>query len=392
MVPTTTQAQTNGDLLRRLAAAKGPCITIVVQCGNGEDFERNKKLALQSAARELKNGYSDAGHLLKAIEEADLRPPQGARSLVLFSADGILEQFAASEEIPSSFNVSEGFQLRPLLALQDQSREFYILALSQRHPRLLRCTNSTSEEVPLPAGTPLNLDEYMQTRKPDHTLESMAKGGPSTGSMRGVISGTGADAHDHNDYIEHYFTLLNRAVCEVLKDTDAPLVPVSVEKELADYKRVNTYAHLVEPGVQGAPDGLKGGEMHRRALECLRQRPSDAVVSAMGDFDKLVGTGHGSVHSQDIVKAAYEGRVSHLFLQPNAEYTGAFDETRFKVKRHTDDLDRPHDLLNDAVLETLRHGGSVAVLSAEHMPNGVPVAAVYRYPAPETQTASTPAS
>jgi hypothetical protein len=112
-------------------------------------------------------------------------------------------------------------------------------------------------------------------------------------------------------------------------------------------------------------------------------RPAEPVRKLLNDFDKLVGTAHASVHAQEIIKATFDGRVAHLFLQASAEYRGAFDGMRQKVKRHADELDHPRDLMSDAVLETLRHAGTVTVLDAAHMPSGVPVAAVYRYAAPQ---------
>jgi len=96
----------------------------------------------------------------------------------------------------------------------------------------------------------------------------------------------------------------------------------------------------------------------------------------LADFDKKVGTGHASVHIQDIVAAAYEGRVSHLFFQENAQYEGSFDVVRQRVHRDT-----AQDLVDSAATETLAHGGDARILSASAMPNGVAVCALFRYAA-----------
>jgi hypothetical protein len=45
------------------------------------------------------------------------------------------------------------------------------------------------------------------------------------------------------------------------------------------------------------------------------------------------------------------------------------------------------DLLNEAVVQTLRHGGDALVLPAKDMPNGAPICAIFRYPSTELQAA-----
>jgi hypothetical protein len=200
-----------------------------------------------------------------------------------------------------------------------------------------------------------------------------------------VMFGTSSDADDKDEYMLHFFMAIDKAVHSVLKDADEPLVPVGVEHEIALYQRVNTYSHLAEPGVHGAPDGLEGGEIHRRALDLLQQRAAEPGMEVPSDFDKRVGTGHASTQIQEIVTAAYEGRISHLFFQLNAQYMGTFDPVRRRVKHNADPLDSPVDLIEFAAFQTLERGGDVKILSGTAMPNGVPVCALFRYSAvPET--------
>ena len=264
----------------------------------------------------------------------------------------------------------------------EAQKVFYILALSQNRTRILKCTQDDSEEVPFPAGVAVSLADAMQTRKPDHVLDNRASGGPSTGSMGGVMFGTSTDREDKDEYMLHFFMELDKAMNLVLKGSGDPLVPVGVEHEIALYRRVNTYPHLLEPGIHGAPDGLEGGEMHRRALELLEQRVREPGNEVPADFDKRVGTGHASTHIQEIVAGAWEGRVSHFYFQPNAHYMGTYDHVRQRVKRTDDPLDSPVDLIDAAAWQTVLHGGQVRLLPGSALPNGVPACALFRYPVP----------
>jgi hypothetical protein len=133
--------------------------------------------------------------------------------------------------------------------------------------------------------------------------------------------------------------------------------------------------------VAPSPDALESGELQLRALEILDQRAQQPGLEVPSDFDKRVGTGHASLHIQEIVAAAYEGRASNLFFQPAATYMGTYDAVRRLVKRTDDPLDSPIDLIEAAGWQIIIQGGEAKLLPASAMPNGVPVCALFRYSA-----------
>ncbi|HUQ94713.1 MAG TPA: hypothetical protein VM120_23735 [Bryobacteraceae bacterium] len=380
------RSQIHDDLLRKLAEAAGPCITIVLPEVGGTQFEVSKKRALQKVRKALEEFEADAAALLEPLQQ--LTQPSPNRTLVVFRSPDLFEQKTIEEARDETVTVDSQFGVREWLTLKDSDRNFYLLALSLKRTRLLKCNSHSAEEVELPKGTPVSLDEALQLDTPDHRLQNMDSAGPSVGNMKGVVFGTSSDEEAKDEYVRHFFLKLDRAVKAALNHSDAPLVVAAVDHELAEYRRINTYAHLVDPGVTGAPDGLKGGELHKRALELLNLQVPEPSRKFLENYDKLVGTGHASTHAQEIVKAAYDGRVAQLLIQPDAQYQGTYDGIRRRVKRQRDPVDPQRDLLNDAAIETLRHGGAVYSLSSDKMPNGIPVAAVFRYAAPETAPAS----
>jgi len=292
------------------------------------------------------------------------------------------EVLPASAPATAIVHLGDHFHAATLLGVMETRRVFHIMALSQKRSRLLKCTESGCEEVPFPSEIEVSLNEFIQMRKPDHVLDNRASGGPSTGSMKGVMFGTSTDRENRDEYMLHFFTQLDRGVNIVLKGSDTPLIPLGVEHEIALYGRINTYPHLIEPGVHGAADGLEMAEIHGRAVALLNQQLTQPGYEVPADFDKRVGTGHASTHFQDILIAAASGRVSHLFFQPKTSYTGTFDPVRQRVKQTADPLDFPQALMEVAVWQTILHGGVARVLPGSAMPNGVPVCALFRYPAP----------
>ncbi len=82
--------------------------------------------------------------------------------------------------------------------------------------------------------------------------------------------------------------------------------------------------------------------------------------------------------------AAYEGRVDTLFFDSAATLSGSFypDTRTLKELHHAptgDPGDPSHDLIETAVVQTLRHGGHVHSVSTGEMPAESKMAAALRY-------------
>ncbi len=110
----------------------------------------------------------------------------------------------------------------------------------------------------------------MNSVKPDHISSERA---PRTGPAavaKGITTGTTSDRETIQDeYLAHFYRQIDRGVNELLRGQNEPLVLVGVEYEIALYRPLNKYPHLAEEAVEGAPNSLKSGEMHARALEAM---------------------------------------------------------------------------------------------------------------------------
>jgi hypothetical protein len=183
---------------------------------------------------------------------------------------------------------------------------------------------------------------------------------------------------DKPEYLAHFFRQIDRGVNEVLRGSSDPLVIAAVDRELALYRSVNTYANLAEEDVQGAPNGLKAGEMHARAIDALLRSYEKKVDDVLSEYNHKVGSG-ASNRLKDIVTAAHDGRVLTLLVSDSLEATGAFDEATHSVKGRQTGASEDEDLVNDAAVQTILHAGQVCVVPNSKLPNGAPLAAVFRY-------------
>jgi hypothetical protein len=375
----------NIETIRTLAEMPGPCITVVLAGGQASHVAIEVKDAINTLQAKLRKRGKEGAAALDRMHQA-AREIQGEfGSFAILSSPSFLRVSRVDGSTTTPLvRVDHRFDVRTLLSIIENQKLFHLLALSQKRTRLLRYSDGAVEEVEFPPDVPVSLADSMQTRKPDHDLDNRSTGGPSLGAMRGVTFGTTTDRENKDEYLLHFFSQIDQVVTQLLKGSHTPLIPVGVEHELALYRRVNSYPHLIAEGVHGAADGTETPAIVRRALDLLQSGAQGPADEALANFDKRIGTGYATLHFHEIMPAAWQGRVSHFFFQANAAYTGTFDPVRGRVKQTTDPLESPEDLIESAAWQTILHGGVARILPGNAMPNGVPVCALFRYPAAST--------
>jgi hypothetical protein len=338
------------EMLRGLASAAPPCISIVLVESEARDARIAFKDALAQVSAKLTAGASrrDKASLLDPLERAATdaidSSKEPATFIFLRSPDvckSFRTRYVVSEPVSA---VGECFQLRPLLALASKHLEFYILALKLNDTRIFKCTDEICEAARFPenAGT--------------------EAAGLVPGASQSSLRAEPVHDRDHpDDHLGRFYREIDRDVNALLKDGQPPLVVVGVEHEVALFHRLTTYPACVKPGIRGLPGHLGQNEMYRQALELVRSVPIGSARRALAMFDKQIGTGHASADAQEIIRAASTGRVEHLFLLESGTVPGEAD------------------LLDTAAIQTLRHGGDVQILPTASMPSGGAICAIFRY-------------
>lgn len=370
--------------LKELSGSQGPCITVLFPLHHEDTRQAGSALknAIRTVQQRLEERHVDRKQietLMAPLRANDMEADPEQKGVVILRSPDVFHRFFIPQEISESVSVGDRFNLLPLLPVLSENRPFYILALSQKHIRLLRCTNTTSEEVSLPPSVPHDLDSFLQTDRPDHMLDNASSGGPGTGSMQRVMFGTVTDAERKDKRLLHFYKAVDRGITDLLRTDTAPVVIAGVDYELPMYRSVSEFPRLVGEPVRGAPDGLKGGELHKRALDVVGAYWRKSVDDALAMYEQFGGSNRASISLTEIVKAAYDGRVFHLFIAQGARVMGRFDEMTREARTTGGDGPGDEDLVNAAAVETLRHGGNVFVLPANRIPQGSQTAAVMRY-------------
>jgi hypothetical protein len=368
--------------LKELVNIDGPCITMYMPLEAAPNLSQMDQRRMKSLVRRVdeelaahempKAGREELVESLRELSPGAINFAGESGSLAVLRSPYVFRAAPVGQKLDESVVIASHFHLFPILHwLQVSDESFYLLALSQKHVRLLRCTSRDVEEVELPPNTPSSLEEWLNTPSP---ANHSAQEAPEPGSTVGSFTST-HDREKRDEHLANFFRVINRAVFDKLRDGRAPLILCGVDYERTLYKGVNTYQHLVEDGVQGSPESLKRGDMHARALEIARDFFAAPARKALSSWDKIAGSERAVTEFPQVVKAAFEARVAQLFAADGAKAMGVFDRATMQMKVQG----RQEDLVNAAVMQTIAYGGDVFVCKPEDVPGGGQVAAITRF-------------
>lgn len=374
------------ELRSVLAETKAPAVSIFVPTHRaGQEVRQNpirlKNMVKQAEDQLIKEGTrpAEARSLLEPIadlvEDAAFWRQQG-EGLALFRSPDMLRTYRLPFQPIEFVAVSDRFYIKPLLPLLMNDAHFYVLALSQKSVRLLDCTRDHVESVELPDLPQGIADALPEGPEPQLQRHSLPIGRQEHAFIHG--HGVGADDVDVIN-LRRYFQRVEDALNERLKNDRAPLVLACVEYLAPIYKEVSTYRYILDPIVTGNPDSLRNEELHQQAWPVAEAHFQQARAKAMAEYHEGIAKGRASSILDEVLTAAFQGRIATLLVPLGIRRWGRFDFNRFALEQHDEEQPGDEELLDLAAAQTLRHDGIVYGIKPEEVPGGHLLAAVYRY-------------
>ena len=109
-----------------------------------------------------------------------------------------------------------------------------------------------------------------------------------------------------------------------LKDQRAPLLFAGVDYLFPIYKEVNTYPQLMDEQIAGNPEELGPDVLHKRAWTIVQPFFDKEQHTAADYYRQMASTPRASHKINQVVPAAYHGRVDVLFVQMGVQHWGTF--------------------------------------------------------------------
>lgn len=376
------------DLKRLMGVENDVCISMYMPTDRAAattDEQRIRfKNLLRRAERTVQERAPKNKHLVEMVEkgrrllENDYFWRYQSDGLAVFIAPHVFLFYRLPIAFEEVFSASNRFAVKPLMPMFMADARFYILALSQGGVRLFSCTPHSVVEIDL-VDVPDGIAESLQYDSKQYQLQFHT--GTAGGDRRpAMFHGHGVGTDDKKDEILRYFRDVNQGLATILADKETPLVLAGVDYLLPIFREATSYRWVLEEAVTGNPDGLRAEELHQKALPLVRPVLERSQQEEERRYRELAGKGYTAAGVQTVVPAAVHGRVEVLFVALDERRPGVFDGRNDRVTIADEEDPAVEDLLDRAVVETIKNGGRVYATKRERMPEAhAAVAAILRF-------------
>jgi hypothetical protein len=378
------------DMKTLVERRQWPCISLCLPTHRAGKDRRGDPIRLKNAVGTARERLIEIGYPKDRV--AELLAPAGdlvtsrdfwlhqADGLAVFLAPGLFRYYRVPLKLQDDVVVADHFSLKQLAPLLTESGRFYVLAFSRNQIRFFDATRTSihEREVPdmLKSINDLRQFDDVEEQLQGHTMP-MAQGGKADIMFHG--QGNAADMAAYKADMARYLTAVSRRLEKYLNTETTPLILAAVEYEQSLYRQVNSYHHLLEEGIVGNPDDLGEEQIHQAAWKIVEPHFAEARGIELRHFADLSRTDKTSDRLEDILPAAFHGRVRTLFVRHNACVWGRFDAESLSVETHDGPDEEDVDLIDLAIIHVLQNRGAVYALQDQEMPTTRAQAAILRY-------------
>jgi hypothetical protein len=179
--------------------------------------------------------------------------------------------------------------------------------------------------------------------------------------------------------LRQYARKVDQALRGVLTGLELPLILAATGPLDAIYRSLNTYPHLVDTGIPGSPENRTDDELAAAARTVLDEVYERELSAIRERFALSFSRGRASSDVATVARAATQGAVDTLLVDIDAKVPGQLDEESGAVT-FSDDHSGSYGVVDEIARRAMLAGGEVLAVRKADVPEGAPVAAIFRYP------------
>lgn len=346
---------------------RGPKVTIYFSVPHSSDYAiigraelkghihtvatRLEEMGITAADRKY---IIDALHTLPAQDELW---KHRSESYAVFASPSVLRWYALQLPVKDEVHVGNDFHITPLIQLISLPEHYYLLEVSFGSPRMARVHPQFITPIPLDQVSALEASwehEDLVHDRAFHTSGSSANGHHGT-----IPDGSSKDGDFRRR--ERFLKLLAGAVNDVLKHSLSPLVITGTDDLVARFYKHLHYPNIIIsleriPVPEGSPMVLDTSTW----LACTKVYSDRAAHPSIAEtqLEYLRSEGRVTEDIDTIVSLSEVGGIMTLIV--NEPANGASNSDHIES-----------DLINSALVRTLRHHGNVLASATNKSPTGL---------------------
>ena len=366
----------------------GRCVSIIMPTKpGGADYDSNRirfKTLLNRAEKELeKMGLreKEVKNLLKSAYRLEGERPywkDSTRGLAVYAADDFFRTYRLPFAAEESVVVSNGFNVRPLENLLTRQNRYFLLALGLGDNRLFEATPYSIAEIPA-ANLPNGISETLRFDVFEKHLQGHSTARDTGSGARMTFHGHDSAKEVRQSVVRRYVKDVAAGISDVLAGEHSPLVVAGLHYLLPDFREACEYPYLSSETVSVDPGHMAIDELHTRSLKAAEKIFESELDKALERYGNATSSGAAITDTAEVVKAAAQGRVDTLLLNPDFAVYGEYDHENARVAVREEREPGDCDLASFAAEQSLVKGGRVYTVENGRMPDGAGLAAILRY-------------
>lgn len=367
------------------------CISIFIPTHRG-----GKKVLQGEDALMLKNQLTEVSHKLgkkglnvnvikemtapvqQLIDDSSFWRKQ-SDGLAIFLANGFSKVFTLPVYFQEFNYIADSFYLKPLMPMFVGDGSFYLLMLERSNVKLYECTQHSFTEISIEDCIPETKQDVVGHDYEQKNLQFRTGQGATAGGA--IYHGQEAATGKRKNEIQRYLRAINDGIAPLFREDTRPMLVAAHDPLFDMYKEVNSYPHLMEENLKVNFGDTNMYEVHELAWEMMMPVFDQERKEKIARFIDEQGTGKTAIGIDEIIPAAFDGKIDALFCENNADIFGNYrEEDNAITVTQSEEGEHTISLMNVAAVKTFLKGGEVYLLDQEEMPNQASrINALYRY-------------
>ena len=361
--------------IERLLLARDPCCVSaylptspITQDAQADRIEL--KNLVSDAAGQMDAAGADRAAVFEVREALDTLVDdddfwaQQARSLAVFASPAGLRTFRLPNRLTSVVEVADRFYVKPLLRAVTFPQAAFVLALAAGSVRLVEIGREGPSFTVAVAGLPAD------------AASAAGKASIADRSPSARLQGS----EGQKVRLRQFARKVDQALRRELTGLELPLILAAAEPLASIYRGLNSYPHLVEPGIPGNPEAASDDDLAAAARTVLDEVYAAELAGVRDLYELRFSHGRASADVVTVARAATHGAVDTLLADVDEKLPGHVDEDSGAVTLAEDDA-VSYGVVDEIARRVLLTGGRVLAVRAPEVPGGGPLAAILRYAA-----------
>ena len=297
--------------------------------------------------------------VLDEVQQDDILWRYQAHTLAVFATPDSVRTFRLANLIDSRVEVSDRFNIKPLLRSTTFDQSAYVIAVSENGMRLIEIFADLPPE------------EIKDPNFPEHLYSEVTRR-----SRKDVKAGD----EDLKRAITKYSRLIDAAIAPLLKHSDIPVIVMAAQPIASIFHNLCTAKNLLPQIISCSPDRIPLHEIAAAAREVLQGHYASKIEELHELYEARFQKRRATDKLEEVARAATIGSVETLYIDIDSEAIGTIDESTGAVNYHPAEGTIQYNLVGEITRRAFSSGAHVIALRRADIPRGVEVAATLRFP------------